>query len=148
MCNDFHARRIPALASPTLCAHGAKRDQGHCSIPFAHSNTVLNLESSISVISRYLWQLLPSVWLYHSSCHYQSNSTASPGSQDSGCTLPRQIHIVREVRYVRSHRKRSVLGCTLKIVQHETKLKALLTNSFVQFPLRGRRCKKSSVKEP
>jgi hypothetical protein len=48
MCDDFHARWIPALASPTLCAHDTKRDQAHGSISFAYSDTVLNLESSIS----------------------------------------------------------------------------------------------------
>jgi hypothetical protein len=50
MCDDLHARWVPAFASPTLCTHGTKRGQGHCSISFAYSNAVLNLESSISGI--------------------------------------------------------------------------------------------------
>ena len=148
ICDNFHARWIPALTSPTLCAHGTKRDQSHCSISFAYSNTVFNLETGISVISRCLWQLLPLVWPYHSLSHCQSNLTASSGSQDSGCIPPRQMHIVLEVCLPRSHRKRGVLGCTLKIVQHGTKLKVLLTNSFAQFLVRAHRCKKSSGREP
>lgn len=50
MCDNFHAGWIPAFAFPTLRTHGTKRDQGHRSISFAYSNTVLNLESSISGI--------------------------------------------------------------------------------------------------
>ena len=121
ICDNFHARWIPAFASPTLCAHGTKRDQGHRSISFAYSNTVLNLRRISVVLSRCFWQLAPLVWTYHSLTRYQSILTASWGGRASDCILPRQIHIALEIRSARSRRKRRVLGCTSWIVQHGIK---------------------------